>query len=141
MKSHIHEVVRRLLELHTLEERLAVLRHDPAEAAKTQAQIESVRADLPMNVLMVHDQMRARGRRSVSEIRRGVCSGCHLALGIGNVAAVRAGELRQCGHCARYVYVVEEEQTATQSTVPACTKAQSRARSVAKARQTDGSCK
>lgn len=112
MRSHIHEVVRSLLELHTLEERLAALRRDPAEAANAGALIASLRANLPPGVLIAHDQMRARGRRSVAEVRRGVCSGCHLALGTGNVAAVRAGELRQCGNCGRYVYVVEEEEAA-----------------------------
>jgi len=108
MKSYIHDIVRRLLELHGLEERLAALRRDPDERANAEALIESLRANLPMGVLIVHDQMRARGKRSVAEVRRGVCSGCHLALGFGNVAALRGGDMRRCGNCGRYVYLVDE---------------------------------
>jgi predicted nucleic acid-binding Zn-ribbon protein len=120
MKSYIHDVVRRLLELHGLEERLGALGRDPNERTNTEALIESLRANLPMGVLMVHDQMRARKKRSVAEVRRGVCSGCHLALGVGNVAALRAGELHRCGNCGRYVYVVEEDEIA--AALPAKTK-------------------
>jgi predicted nucleic acid-binding Zn-ribbon protein len=110
MKSYIHDVVRRLLELHGLEERLAALRRDPDERTNAEALIESLRANLPLGVLIVHDQMRARGKRSVAEVRRGVCSGCHLALGVGNVAELRGGEMRRCGNCGRYVYLVAEDE-------------------------------
>jgi predicted nucleic acid-binding Zn-ribbon protein len=110
MKSYIHDIVRRLLELHGLEERLAALRRNPDERTNAEALIESLRANLPTGVLIVHDQMRARGKRSMAEVRHGVCTGCHLALGIGNVAAVRGGEMRRCGNCGRYVYVVDEDE-------------------------------
>jgi predicted nucleic acid-binding Zn-ribbon protein len=110
MRSYIHDVVRRLLELQGLEERLAALRRDPDERTNTEALIESLRSNLPVGVLIVHDQMRTKGKRSVAEIRHGVCYGCHLALGIGNVAALRGGELRRCGNCGRYVYLVDENE-------------------------------
>jgi predicted nucleic acid-binding Zn-ribbon protein len=112
MKSYIHDIVRRLLELHGLEERLAALRRDPDERANAEALIESLRASLPVAVLIIHDQLRARGKRSVAEVRRGVCAGCHLMLGVGNVSALRSGELRRCGNCGRYVYLVDEEAPA-----------------------------
>ncbi len=110
MKNQIHEIVRRLLELHRLEELLAT--PNPGERATTEAQIQSLRADIPKGVLIIHNQARTRGKRSVAEVRRGVCSGCHLALGVGNVAALRAGEMRRCGNCGRYVYVVEGAEEA-----------------------------
>lgn len=113
MKSHIHDIVRRLLELHGLEERLAALKRDPDERANAEASIESLRANLPMGVRMVHDQMRSREKRSVAEVRHGVCAGCHLTLGVGNVAAVRTGEMRRCGNCGRYVYLVLEPKSST----------------------------
>ncbi|MCL4181295.1 MAG: hypothetical protein KJ072_26590 [Verrucomicrobia bacterium] len=110
MKNQIHEIVRRLLELHRLEELLAA--PDPDERANAEARIQSLRADIPKGVLIIHNQARTRGKRSVAEVRRGVCSGCHLALGVGNVAALRAGEMRRCGNCGRYVYVVEAAEEA-----------------------------
>jgi hypothetical protein len=54
--------------------------------------------------------LRARGKRSVAEVRYGVCFGCHLGLAIGNVNALKTGVLRRCGNCGRYLYVVEEEE-------------------------------
>jgi hypothetical protein len=111
MKSYTHDIVQRLLELHALEDRLAALSGDK-QRINAESLIKSLRAKLPVGVLLLHDKMRARGKRSVAGVRRGVCSGCHLALGFGNVAAVRAGELRRCGNCGRYVYLVEEEESA-----------------------------
>jgi predicted nucleic acid-binding Zn-ribbon protein len=111
MKSYTHDIVQRLLELHALEDRLAAPSGD-AERINAEALIKSLRAKLPVGVLILHDKMRARGKRSVAGVRRGVCSGCHLALGVGNVAAVRARELRRCGNCGRYVYVMEEDESA-----------------------------
>lgn len=127
MKSYIHDIVRRLLELHGLEERLAVLRRDPDERTNAEALIESMRGNLPVGVLIAHDQMRAKGKRSVAEVRRGFCSGCHLALGVGNVAALRAGDLRQCGNCGRLVYLVDEDEA--EGSTPAKPKLQPPARS------------
>lgn len=108
MTSYIHDVVRHLLELHGLEDRLAALRRDPDERLNAETLIESLRASVPMGVLLAHDQIRARGRRSVAAVRQGVCSGCHLALATGNVAAVCRGEMLRCGNCGRYLYVVDE---------------------------------
>jgi hypothetical protein len=113
MKRYIHDIVHRLLELHGLEERLETLKHDPGERLNAEGLIESLRANLPTGVLILHDQMHAKGKRSVAEVRHGVCSGCHLMLGVGNVAAIRAKDLRRCGNCGRYVYLVEENLSDT----------------------------
>lgn len=110
MNRYIHDIVRHLLDLNALEDRLAAPSSDAEPNAETL--IKVLREKLPVGVLIPHDKMRVRGKCSVAGIRRGVCTGCHLALGFGNVAAVRAGELRRCGNCGRYVYVVEEEQSA-----------------------------
>jgi predicted nucleic acid-binding Zn-ribbon protein len=116
MKGFVHEIVGHLLELHRSEERLTS--RDPDERADAQALVASLRAAIPKAVLIVHDQARTRGKRSVAEVRRGVCSGCHLALGVGNVAALRAGELRRCGNCGRYVFVGEVDGEETPAAKP-----------------------
>lgn len=108
MKSHTHDFVSRLLELHSLEERLARALRNRNGRTKVEALLESLRASLPAGVLAVHDQMKTRGKRSVAEVRHGVCSGCHLELAIGNVNEVKAGILRRCGNCGRFLLVVEE---------------------------------
>ena len=108
---HVHDGVRSLLELAGLEEQSAALARRPDKRASVVTLIESLRATLPAGVLGVHDQMRAKGRRSVAEVRHGVCSGCHLALGLGNVAALRGGEMRRCGNCGRFIFVADEDNT------------------------------
>jgi len=109
MKSYIHEVVRRLLELHALEERLTAFRRNTEAKRNVATVMESLRAKLPEGVQTAHDQMRSRGKRSVAEVHHGVCCGCHIALGMGNVAALQRGEMRRCGNCGRFVYVVDDE--------------------------------
>ena len=110
MKTYAHEIVRQLLELRSLEERLAESRRSREKSADVQALIESLRSNLPVTVLISHDRMRKKERASVAEVRHGVCSGCHLALAVGNVAALRGGDLRQCGNCGRYLYLVEDQE-------------------------------
>ena len=79
--------------------------------------IESLRANLPVSVLIIHDRMQGTGKKSVAEVHHGVCAGCHLGLGIGNVAALRRGDLQRCGNCGRYLYLVEEDAAESQRPV------------------------
>lgn len=112
MKTYAHDIVQRLLELQSLEERLDQFQRNKEKTADVQALIESLRGNLPLSVLINHDRMRKKGKASVAQVRHGVCSACHLALAIGNVATLRHGELRRCGNCGRYLYIVEEEEPA-----------------------------
>jgi predicted nucleic acid-binding Zn-ribbon protein len=109
MKSYIHDMVSRLLELHALEERLATFEKSREDTSDVRALIESLRANVPFPILIWHDRLRARGTRSVAEVRHGVCSGCHLGLAVGNVNALGTGGMQRCGNCGRYLYFVEEE--------------------------------
>lgn len=110
MKAYAHDIVQRLLELRALEERLVEFRRSREQTIDVTALIESLRANIPLTELLVHDRMRDKGKHSVAEVRRGVCSACHLALALGNVAALRRGELHRCGNCGRYLYLEEEEE-------------------------------
>jgi predicted nucleic acid-binding Zn-ribbon protein len=112
MKSYIEDIVRRLMELHSLEERLAVFQRNHEKSADVQALIESLRANLPVGVLIYHDRFRAAGKRSVAEVRHGVCSGCHMVVPIGTLADLKHGDrLHRCGSCGRFIYLVEEEES------------------------------
>ena len=75
MKNFVHEVVVRLLELHSLEERLGVFRRNHQKNADTQGLIDSLRANLQVGTLITHDRFRATGKKSVAEVRQGVCAG------------------------------------------------------------------
>jgi predicted nucleic acid-binding Zn-ribbon protein len=120
MKTEVNDVVRLLIDLNDLEDGSAGPGRRTQEGRATDsAQVESLRGSLPSGVLNSHDQMRSRGKRSVAEVRHGVCSGCHLALAVGNAAALRRGDLRRCGNCGRFVYVVDEDEREAESTVPA----------------------
>jgi len=112
MKSYIGDTVRRLLELHSLEERLSVLRQDKEESLDAQALIESLRCNLPVGVLICHDCFRAAGKRSVVEVRHGVCAGCHTVVPTETVTEMKHGDgLDSCGRCGRYIYLMEEEES------------------------------
>jgi len=118
MKNSVSEVVVRLLELLSLEERLEVFRQNHEKNASTQALIESLRGNLPIGILVAHDRFRAAGKKSVAEVHHGVCAGCHLGLASGDVAALRRGDLHRCDNCGRYLYLVEAEPAQTQPSVP-----------------------
>ena len=111
MKSYIVDTTRRLLELHALEERLSVFQRNHEKVTDAKALIRSLRANLPVGVVICHDRLRAQGRRSVAEVRRGVCSGCHMAVSTGLLGALRhCDTLHRCENCDRYLYLVEEEE-------------------------------
>lgn len=112
VSSQVHDIVQRLLELAALEERLTTLKRDGEKAASVTALIASLRTNIPLGVLITHDRMRSRGRSCLAKVHHGVCTGCHLALAVGNVAAVRHGDLHRCGNCGRYLYIVEDEEPA-----------------------------
>ena len=131
MKSYVHDVVRRLLELHALEERLATFKRSRKNTSDVKALIDSLRANISLPVLIDHDRLRARGKRSVAEVRHGVCSGCHLGLAVGNVNALKTNVLRRCGNCGRYLYLVEEESEPAPPPVPAKTHHKTRKKSPA----------
>lgn len=109
MKSFVHNIVHSLLELQTLEDRFQLFRRNNKRVTEVQAQIDSLRADLPAQILAVHDRFQAQGKRSIAEVRHDVCTGCRLQLASGNASALRRGDLRRCGNCGRYLYVVDED--------------------------------
>lgn len=119
MKMYAHDTVRRLMELEALEERLALFQRKHENCADVQALIESLRANLSVGVLIGHDRMRSKGKSSVVAVLHSVCSGCHLALALGNIAALRRGDMRQCGNCGRDLYLLEEGEDQRRSTARA----------------------
>jgi len=100
----------KLDQLNRLEEEGATTRRSGHSALDSEALIESLRANIPLNVLLQHDRLRARGRKSVAEVRHGVCSGCHMSLPSGTQLEVkRETAIVKCDYCGRFIFVVEDE--------------------------------
>jgi predicted nucleic acid-binding Zn-ribbon protein len=111
MKSLVQNTIQGLIELNRLEEELNATRRLCDKKRKLLIAIESVRDALLPSLLLQHNRMRERGKRSVAAVSHGVCSACHMSLAIGNVnCLMRGDELRRCGNCGRYVYLAEESE-------------------------------
>jgi predicted nucleic acid-binding Zn-ribbon protein len=88
--------------------------------------IESLRANIPLNLLLQHDRLRVRGRRSVASVNHGVCSGCHMSLPSGTIMEVkRESALVKCDYCGRFL-LPAEEGTSSSATSPAAEKSPTR---------------
>jgi predicted nucleic acid-binding Zn-ribbon protein len=108
MKKYIHWTVSRLLELHALEGRATASQKGHSVSGNGKESINTLRAKIPLSFLLEHDRQRHQGKRSVAGVRHGVCSGCHSGVSAHTLKALRAGILRGCDNCGRYLYVVEE---------------------------------
>ena len=106
MNSQIQGTVRKLMELHTLEDRLKFFTDHSESTVAVKSQISALRTQVPANILARHDRLRARKKRSVAEARNGVCSGCHMSLGISQRPMLLHEEaLQTCQHCGRFLYL------------------------------------
>lgn len=104
----IADLRQRLEQLNQLEDDGALAKRTGRSALNSEALMESLRANMPVGVLAHHDRLRARGRRSVAEVRHGVCSGCHMSLPTGLQAAVqRESTLLKCETCGRFIFPAE----------------------------------
>src|SRR6266550_2841543 len=105
----IADLRQRLEQLNELEDEQSLVRRSEHSASNSKVLRESLRANLPLSVLTHHDRLRSRGRRSVAEVRNGVCSGCHMNLPTGLQAEVqRKSMLLRCQTCERFIFPVKE---------------------------------
>lgn len=110
MNNPLHATVRHLMELQSLEDRLELLgeKSTKAKLAEFESHIAALRAQVPTALLGRHDRFRAQGKRSVAEVRNGVCTGCHMRLAIGKQQQLRRLELlHTCESCGRVLYMIE----------------------------------
>lgn len=109
----------KLEQLNRLEDDGSMTRRSGRSALDSEALMESLRANMPLNALLQHDRLRARGRRSVAEVKNGVCSGCHMSLPSGTLSEVkRESVLVKCDHCGRFAFLAEEKSTPTPPATP-----------------------
>ena len=86
----------------------------------TAARVNSLRELIPTSILLHYDRLKARGKRSVAPVKRGVCGSCHLAVPSGSLAHLRrtTGTLNLCVNCGAFVYFEEEESIVSVVTEP-----------------------
>ena len=121
MNDNVADMRQRLVQLNRLEDQIGESQRRRDQSLDDELLIESLRANISANVLLQHYRLRARGRRSVAEIRHGVCSGCHMALPLGTQAeAKRQTALLKCENCGRFIFLAQEELDVTE--VPAAPK-------------------
>jgi predicted nucleic acid-binding Zn-ribbon protein len=84
-----------------------------ATAATTKsaaASLNALRSKVPAPVLAHFDRLRTRGKKGVSNIRRGVCTECHMKVPMGTLITLAHGrDIQLCGNCGRYLHLPEEE--------------------------------
>jgi predicted nucleic acid-binding Zn-ribbon protein len=99
-----------LRELYELEASAGHSKGKPAPTSAT-ARVNSLRELIPTSILRHYDHLKARGKRSVAAVRRGVCGSCHLAFPSGSLASLRRTNetLKVCINCGAFVYLAEEE--------------------------------
>jgi predicted nucleic acid-binding Zn-ribbon protein len=121
MNDYVADMRQRLVQLNRLEDQTGESQRRRDQSLDDEVLIESLRANISASVLLHHYRLRARGRRSVAEIRHGVCSGCHMALPIGTQAEVkRQTALLKCENCGRFIFLAQEEMDVSE--VPAAPK-------------------
>ncbi len=100
------QIVTLLRELHEIEDHLNTMRRRNASPLSKREAL--LREQLPEVILGHHDRMRIKGKRSIAEVRNGVCFGCYIALPVGDRARMTAEEdLHLCQNCGRYLYMAE----------------------------------
>lgn len=124
--EQVADLRQKLEQLNRLEVDGEATRRSGRSTLDSEALIESLRASIPLQVLLQHDRLRARGRQSVAEARHGVCSGCHMSLPSGTMLEVkRVTALAKCDYCGRFLFLAGEE-AASPATSPAKEQSTSR---------------
>lgn len=87
-----------------------VLLREPKDLPARLALLNRLSASVPAPVLAHYLRMVEQGRKGAVEVRNGVCSGCHLRVASGIVAAlVHQTDLHLCDNCGAYLMLAPEE--------------------------------
>ena len=88
---------------------LAELQNLELSGARRSAGSDEVRKKVPVQVLEMYDRLRARGKKGVADVRRGVCAQCHMQVAVGLLALLRREDnLHRCENCGAYLRLNEE---------------------------------
>lgn len=77
-----------------------------SRTAKSQAEMQKLREEVPASLLAHYDRLGLRGKKGVAVARNGVCSECHLCITRGRlISMANVGEVQVCDNCGRYLYL------------------------------------
>jgi hypothetical protein len=103
-RQAMHKIIDSLLALQNLQFDAR------ARTSALQAEMEKLRAKVPLPILGRFEQLVARGKKGVALARNGVCSGCHLRITDAKLVDLSAGaDIQLCDNCGRYLYLPEGE--------------------------------
>jgi len=95
------------------------LKRLPLNSPERAAILKTLSATIPAALLAHFLRLIAQGRNGVTVVRHGVCSGCHLRVASGIVAAMRKpNELHLCENCGSYLLLASEEFANVAATAP-----------------------
>jgi hypothetical protein len=96
--------------LHRLSVAEGDLRRLPAGSPQRDALLQQLRETVPAPILAHFLRIIDQGGHGVTFVRHGVCSGCHLRVASGLVAALaRPDDLHLCENCGSYLVLPPEE--------------------------------
>jgi hypothetical protein len=76
------------------------------------AEVATLRTQIPPQILGHYDRLRARGKKGIAVIRNQVCTGCHMRLPIGTINTLMQGsDIQLCDTCGRYLYLPTADET------------------------------
>jgi len=107
--------------------KLQALQFDKPAVEDVAAQIASLRAQIPAQVLGHYDRLAIRGKKGVAAVRNQVCTGCHMQVPLAvTITLMHGDDIRICDCCGRYLYlaapVVETPKVVKRPRKPAAAK-------------------
>lgn len=86
---------------------------DATEAERQR--MADIRAQVPAPVLAHYNRLILNKRKPIAEVRRGICSACHLRLAAWIRQAAQDDDLHLCENCGAYLVFVPDEPVAPAS--------------------------
>lgn len=81
-------------------------------SAAEEAEVSTLRTQIPQTILGHYDRLRVRGKKGIAVVRNQVCTGCHMRLPIGTINTLMQGtDIQLCDTCGRYLYLPTPAET------------------------------
>jgi hypothetical protein len=93
------------------------------QSRSAKAGIEEARKLVAPEILQHFDKLRARDKKGIAYVRRGVCGQCHMQVAVGLLAQLHHQDtLQRCENCGAYLYLVEEQPAPVMEMPPRATQ-------------------
>jgi hypothetical protein len=114
---------------------LQALEFGEVSSKGAEAQIATLRREVPKPILDHYDRLRVRGKKGVAIVRNSVCGGCHMQQTVSKVATLmRDEDIQLCDSCGRYLYLASPAEATAGEPKAAAAKLAAEARPAPKRR-------